>query len=52
MNFVEKCGDLLYKFLSILMEILYYFYYTLLFHSLLKVEFYIAHFVLGEHWER
>ncbi len=26
MKFGEKCGDLLYKFLSILMEILYYFY--------------------------
>ncbi len=26
-------------------------YYTLLFHSLFKVEFYIDHFVLGEHWE-
>ncbi len=27
-------------------------FYTLLFHSLFKVEFDIDHFVLGEHWER
>ncbi len=26
MKFVEKCGEPLYKFLSVLMEILYYFY--------------------------
>ncbi len=28
------------------------YFYTLLFHSLFKVEFDIDHFVLGEHWER
>ncbi len=28
------------------------YFYTLLFHSLFKVEFYIDHFVLGEHLER
>ncbi len=28
MTFVEKCGELLYKFLSILIEILYFFYFS------------------------
>ncbi len=27
-------------------------FYTLLFHSLFKVEFNMDHFALGEHWER
>ncbi len=31
---------------------MYAFFYTLLFHSLFKVEFDMDHFVLGEHRER
>ncbi len=33
-------------------SIFFQYFYTLLFHSLFKVEFNIDHFVLGEHRER
>ncbi len=41
-----------YEFYYPLVKVHLGYFYTLLFHSLFKVEFDIDHFVLGEHWER